>query len=234
MRDFEVKRMFDTIAEGYDMQNSMLSLRIDVLWRKKLARLIAADRPVTVVDVAVGTAEVAMEIARQRPKARLVGVDFTPAMLLVGKRKLAKRGLSERIRMLAGDARRLPLPDACADYVTISFGIRNVEERDQALAEFYRVLKPGGTLFVMEFSLPDNPALRFLYRLYFDHILPPFGNWLSRTDYAYSYLMESVYAFPDPEKFSGEIKQAGFEQGAQVPLSGGIARIHSGIKPAHS
>lgn len=230
MRDFEVKRMFDTIAEGYDMQNSMLSLRIDVLWRKKLARLIAADRPVTVVDVAVGTAEVAMEIARQRPIARLVGVDFTPAMLAVGKRKLVKRGLSGRIHMLAGDARQLPLSDGCADFVTISFGIRNVEERDQALAEFLRILKPGGSLYVMEFSLPDNPVLRFLYRLYFDHILPPFGNWLSRTDYAYSYLMESVYAFPNPEAFSAEIKRAGFSQVSQMPLSGGIARIHQGVK----
>jgi demethylmenaquinone methyltransferase/2-methoxy-6-polyprenyl-1,4-benzoquinol methylase len=230
MRDFEVKRMFDTIAEGYDMQNSMLSLRIDVLWRRKLARLISADLPVTVVDVAVGTAEVAMEIARQRPKARLVGVDFTPAMLAVGKRKLVKRGLSGRIHMLAGDARHLPLPDGCADYVTISFGIRNVEERDQALAEFHRIMKPGGTLYVMEFSLPDNPVLRFLYRLYFDHILPPFGNWLSRTDYAYSYLMESVYAFPGPEDFSAEIKQSGFRDVGQTPLSGGIARIHRGVK----
>jgi len=231
MRDFEVKKMFDTIAEGYDLQNSMLSLRIDVLWRKKLARLLPADRPLHVVDVAVGTAEVAMEIVRQRPGARVTGVDFTPAMLVVGQRKLAKRGLSNRIRLAAGDARRLPLPDACADAVTISFGIRNVQERDQALSEFYRVLKPGGKLYVMEFSLPTNPALRFLYTLYFDHILPPFGNWLSGTDYAYSYLMESVYAFPGPEEFSAEIRRAGFEQVKQTPLTFGIARIHEGVKP---
>jgi len=231
MRDFEVRKMFDTIAEGYDMQNSMLSLRIDVLWRKKLARLIPADRPVTVVDVAVGTAEVAMEIARQRPNSRIFGVDFTPAMLQVGKRKLDKRGLSGRIRMLAGDARSLPLPDACADVVTISFGIRNVQERDQALAEFFRILKPGGKLYVMEFSLPENPVLRLLYKLYFDHVLPPFGNWLSRTDYAYSYLMESVYAFPGPEEFSAEIRRAGFTRVGQTPLTGGIARIHEGGKP---
>lgn len=231
MRDFEVRRMFNTIAEGYDMQNSMLSLRIDVLWRRKLARLISADRPVTVVDVAVGTAEVAMEIARQRPRASIVGVDFTPAMLFVGQRKLQRRGLDRRIRMLAGDARRLPLPDACADVVTISFGIRNVQERDQALSEFFRILKPGGRLYVMEFSLPDNPALRFLYKLYFDHVLPPFGNWLSRTDYAYSYLMESVYAFPGPEEFSAEIRRAGFTRVGQTPLTGGIARIHQGTKP---
>ncbi|WP_243358263.1 bifunctional demethylmenaquinone methyltransferase/2-methoxy-6-polyprenyl-1,4-benzoquinol methylase UbiE [Fundidesulfovibrio terrae] len=231
MRDFEVRRMFDTIAEGYDMQNSMLSLRIDVLWRKKLARLIPADRPVTVVDVAAGTAEVAMEIARQRPRASIVGVDFTPAMLKVGLLKLKKRGLGHRIRMAAGDARRLPLPDACADVATISFGIRNVQERDQALSEFFRILKPGGRLYVMEFSLPDNSVLRFLYKLYFDHVLPPFGNWLSRTDYAYSYLMESVYAFPGPEEFSAELRRAGFTQVGQTPLTGGVARIHAGAKP---
>jgi demethylmenaquinone methyltransferase/2-methoxy-6-polyprenyl-1,4-benzoquinol methylase len=230
MRDFEVKKMFDTIAEGYDLQNSLLSLRIDVLWRKKLARLLPAGRPIHVVDVAVGTAEVAMEIARQRPNARITGVDFTPAMLSVGSRKLAKRGLAGRVRMVAGDARRLPLPDACADAVTISFGIRNVQERDQALSEFHRILKPGGTLQVMEFSLPENPALRLLYRLYFDHVLPPFGNWLSGTDYAYSYLMESVYAFPGHEAFSAEIRRAGFANVSQTPLTFGIARIHQGVK----
>jgi demethylmenaquinone methyltransferase/2-methoxy-6-polyprenyl-1,4-benzoquinol methylase len=231
MRDFEVRRMFDTIAGGYDLQNSVLSMRIDVLWRKKLARLIPADRPVTVADVAVGTAEVAMEIARQRPNARIIGVDFTPAMLQVGLSKLQKRGLDGRIRMTAGDARSLPLPDACADVATISFGIRNVEERDQALAEFFRILKPGGKLYIMEFSLPDNPVLRFFYKLYFDHVLPPLGNWLSRTNYAYSYLMESVYAFPGPEEFSEEIRRAGFAQVGQTPLTGGIARIHQGAKP---
>ncbi len=232
MRDFEVRRMFDTIAEGYDMQNSMLSLRIDVLWRKVLARRLPPDRPITVVDVAAGTAEVSMEIARQCPLARILGVDFTPAMLVVGQRKLAKRGLLSRIPLLAGDARCLPLADACADAVTISFGIRNVQERMQALAEFHRILKPGGKLLVMEFSLPDNALLRGLYRLYFDNILPPFGNWLSRTNYAYSYLKTSVYGFPGPEEFCAEIRQAGFADVGQTPLSGGIARIHEGIKPA--
>lgn len=231
MRDFEVRRMFDTIARGYDMQNSMLSLRIDVLWRRKLARMLPQGRPIHVADVAVGTAEVAMEIARQRPQARVTGIDFTPAMLEVGLDKIRKRGLAGRIGMSAGDARALPLPDRCADAVTIAFGIRNVQERGVALAEFHRVLKPGGTLHVMEFSMPDNPALRLLYRLYFDHVLPPFGNWLSRTDYAYSYLMESVHAFPGPEEFSAEIRRAGFTDVGQTPLTGGIARIHRGTKP---
>ena len=171
-----------------------------------------------------------MEICRQRPLATVLGVDFTPAMLVVGHAKVARRGLAGRIPLLAGDARSLPIADASVDAVTIAFGIRNVEERHQALAEFHRVLKPGGQLLVLEFSLPDNPVLRFAYRLYFDHILPPLGNWLSRTNYAYTYLMTSVHAFPAPEAFCEEIRQAGFANVQQTPLSGGIARIHAGIK----
>lgn len=231
MRDFEVKRMFDTIAGGYDMQNSVLSLRIDVLWRKRLARMLPADRPILVADVAAGTAEVALEIVRQRPLARVAGIDFTPAMLHVGLEKVRRRDPRGRVRLAAGDARALPLPDQCADAVTIAFGIRNVQERGVALREFHRVLKPGGRLLVMEFSLPDNALLRALYRFYFDHVLPPFGNWLSRTDYAYSYLMESVHAFPGPQAFIEEIRAAGFTDVGQTPLTGGIARIHSGTRP---
>lgn len=230
MRDFEVRRMFETIAGGYDMQNSVLSLGIDMLWRRELARRIPGERSVLVADIAVGTAEVAMEIARRRPRASVLGLDFTPAMLEVGLEKLRKQRLDGRVRLAAGDARRLPLPDCCADVVTISFGIRNVQERAQALAEFRRVLKPGGKLLVMEFSLPDNPLVRALYRLYFDYVLPPVGNLLSRTDYAYSYLMESVHAFPGPEDFSREIRRAGFAAVTQTPLSFGIARIHEGTK----
>ncbi|GFK93604.1 Demethylmenaquinone methyltransferase [Fundidesulfovibrio magnetotacticus] len=232
MRDFEVRRMFDTIAGGYDMQNSVLSLRIDVLWRKRLARMLPADRPITVADVAAGTAEVSLEIVRQRPLSRVVGIDFTPAMLRVGHAKLARREPRGRVRLAAGDARRLPLRDASVDAVTIAFGIRNVQERAAALGEFFRVLKPGGRLLVLEFSLPDNALLRGLYRFYFDRVLPPFGNWLSRTDYAYSYLMESVHAFPDHQTFAAEIRDAGFADVDQTPLTGGIARIHSGVRPA--
>lgn len=230
MRDTQVRKLFEDVATGYDMQNSVLSLRIDVLWRKALARMLPGDQPITVLDVAAGTAEVSMEICRQRPLAFVLGVDFTPAMLFVGNPKVARRGLSKRIRLLAGDARSLPLPDASVDAVTIAFGIRNVEERHIALTEFHRVLKPGGKLLVLEFSLPDNPVLRFAYRLYFDHILPPLGNWLSRTNYAYTYLMTSVHAFPGPDAFRQEISQAGFAQATQTPLSGGIARIHAGVK----
>lgn len=230
MRDTQVRKLFEDVAQGYDMQNTVLSLRIDVLWRKALARMLPADRPITVLDVAAGTAEVSMEICRRRPLSTVLGVDFTPAMLNVGRAKVARRGLAGRIRLLAGDARRLPLRDASVDAVTIAFGIRNVEERAQALAEFHRVLRPGGRLLVLEFSLPHNPVLRFAYRLYFDHILPPLGNWLSRTNYAYTYLMTSVHAFPGPEEFRQEIRAAGFTQATQTPLSGGIARIHSGVK----
>ena len=230
MRDFEVRRMFHSIARGYDMQNSVLSLGVDILWRRILARRIPDSRAVVVADIAAGTAEVAMEIARQRPLATVAGIDFTPAMLEVGREKVAKAGLDARVHLGAGDARCLPLPDGCADAVTISFGIRNVEERITALREFHRVLKPGGKLLVMEFSLPGHRVPRFFYTLYFNYILPPVGNLLSRTDYAYSYLMESVHGFPGPEEFSAEIRQADFATVFQTPLTFGIARIHEATK----
>uniref|UniRef100_A0A7C4AGH0 Demethylmenaquinone methyltransferase n=1 Tax=Fundidesulfovibrio putealis TaxID=270496 RepID=A0A7C4AGH0_9BACT len=241
MRDTQVRKLFDTVARGYDMQNSVLSLGIDILWRKTLAERLPAGRPILVLDAACGTAEVCMEILRRRPLARVLGADFSPGMLAVGREKALRRGLiadsagheatrsGQRLHLVAADARNLPLPDACCDAVTIAFGIRNIEKRALALREFRRVLKPGGQLLVMEFSLPSNPVLRTLYRLYFDHVLPPFGNWLSGTDYAYTYLMTSVHAFPGPEAFCAEIAAAGFSGVGQTPLCAGVARIHHGI-----
>ncbi len=233
MRDTQVRKLFDTVARGYDMQNSVLSLGIDILWRKTLAERLPAGRPILVLDAACGTAEVSMEILRRRPLARVLGADFSPGMLAVGREKALRRAPAgtgaDRLHLVAADARNLPLPDACCDAVTIAFGIRNIEERALALREFRRVLKPGGQLLVMEFSLPSNPVLRTLYRLYFDHVLPPFGNWLSGTDYAYTYLMTSVHAFPGPEAFCAEIAAAGFSGVGQTPLCAGVARIHHGI-----
>jgi len=233
MRDTAVKAMFETIAGSYDFQNSFLSLGRDISWRKALARSIRADERSVVVDVAVGTAEVALAIGRRHPLSRVIGVDFSPAMLAVGRKKILTRGLTDRISLTAGDGRRLPLRDASADAVTIAFGIRNIEERHLALAEFYRVLKPGGQLLIMEFSYPDGPLLKALYRFYFDRILPPVGNWLSRTDYAYGYLADSVDRFPVDAEFLHEIGRAGFERLAVTKLTFGIAKIFHGFKGTH-
>ncbi|MDW7772618.1 MAG: bifunctional demethylmenaquinone methyltransferase/2-methoxy-6-polyprenyl-1,4-benzoquinol methylase UbiE [Desulfobulbaceae bacterium] len=230
MKDTQVKAMFETIAPTYDFQNSFLSLRRDIYWRRALAEVLQPQQGDIILDVAVGTAETALAISRRHPGVRVVGVDFSPAMLQVGRDKIRNRHPDARICLAAGDGRRLPVRSGSVDALTISFGIRNVEERDLALGEFYRVLKPGGRLFIMEFSYPDQPLLFRLYRFYFDHILPPVGNWLSRTDYAYSYLSSSVDEFPDDHHFLAEIGRAGFSGLRISKLTFGIAKIYYGSK----
>ena len=232
MKDSAVKAMFETIAPSYDFQNSFLSLRRDIYWRHALAEILQMENGGTVLDVAVGTAETALAISLRYPRVQIVGVDFSPAMLAVGKKKIAVRGPEAKVILTAGDGRQLPIQSGSVDAVTISFGIRNMEERYLALSEFHRVLRPGGRLFVMEFSYPDQPLLNRLYRFYFDHILPPVGNLLSRTNYAYSYLAESVDSFPDDEQFVAEISTAGFSDPKITKLTFGIAKIFQGRKEA--
>ena len=232
MNDSAVKAMFETIAPSYDFQNSFLSLRRDIYWRRALADILQLEKGGLVVDVAVGTAETALAISLRYPQVRVIGVDFSPAMLKVGSKKIASRGSDARISLTAGDGRQLPIRCDSADAVTISFGIRNMEERSLVLGEFYRVLKPGGRLFIMEFSYPDQPLLYRMYRFYFDHILPPVGNLLSGTDYAYSYLAESVESFPHDEQFIAEIVAAGFSDPKIKKLTFGIAKIFQARKEA--
>lgn len=230
MKDTAVKAMFETIAPSYDFQNSFLSLRRDIYWRRALAEELQPKEGSVILDVAVGTAETALAVIRRHPRVRVVGVDFSPAMLAVGKRKITCRNPEALVSLAAGDGRQLPIRSGLIDAVTISFGIRNMEERHLVLAEFNRVLRPGGHLLIMEFSYPDNPMLNRLYRFYFDHILPPVGNWLSRTDYAYSYLADSVNGFPDDDGFLAEIGTAGFTDRKVRKLTFGIAKIFQGRK----
>jgi demethylmenaquinone methyltransferase/2-methoxy-6-polyprenyl-1,4-benzoquinol methylase len=234
LKSLNIKRLFERIAFSYDLQNSVLSLRRDVSWRKNLAHAIQSHCDALILDAATGTAEVAMEICRGRPHARVVGVDFSPQMLKIGLKKTKARKLESRIGFSLGDCRHLPLKNDSFDAVTIAFGIRNIEDRHLVLAEFRRVLKPGGQLFVMEFDYPDDPLLSILYRFYFDHILPPLGNWLSRTSYAYTYLVESVKAFPDSKAFLGELASAGFDRLKTWKLTYGIAKIYCGTKGSGS
>jgi demethylmenaquinone methyltransferase/2-methoxy-6-polyprenyl-1,4-benzoquinol methylase len=232
MNDSAVKAMFETIAPGYDFQNSFLSLRQDIYWRRALAEILQLDKGGLVLDVAVGTAETALSISRRYPLVQVVGVDFSPAMLKVGYKKVVDQGSRVHINLAVGDGRQLPIRSESADAVTISFGLRNIEERTQALSEFYRVLKPGGRLFVMEFSYPDNPLLYRMYRFYFDYILPPVGNLISRTNYAYSYLAESVESFPRDAQFLAEFAETGFTDTKIKKLTFGIAKIFEGHKKA--
>jgi len=228
--DNKVKGMFESIAFSYDFQNSFLSLGQDISWRRTLARSLQVSRGGIVLDLATGTAELAMEICIRNPGVRVAGLDFSPRMLAIGRRKVRTKGLSRRIDLTLGDARRLPFRAGSFDGATMAFGIRNIRERNDVLGEIRRVLKEGAQLWIMEFDCPDYPVLGKLYRFYFDHIMPPIGNWLSRTDYAYSYLARSVHGFPPEEEFLQEIADAGFASLGVKRLSLGIAKIFSGIK----
>jgi demethylmenaquinone methyltransferase/2-methoxy-6-polyprenyl-1,4-benzoquinol methylase len=230
MESLRVKNMFETIAPSYDFQNSFLSLGRDVSWRRALARHIRAGEDGLVLDAATGTGEICMEICMHRPKVHVIGLDFSPRMLSVAKKKLGSKYFKDRTSLTLGDSRLLPIKGGSIDVVTMAFGIRNIQERRQVLAEFMRVLKEGGQILIMEFDLPDHRLLGPLYRLYFEHILPPIGNRISRTDYAYTYLVQSVHEFPGEEEFLSEIEEAGFKILKSRQLTFGIAKIYEALK----
>jgi len=230
MDDHKLKQMFEAIAFSYDFQNSFLSLGQDIAWRRMLARSVQVPQDGMVLDLATGTAELAMAICSHHPGVRVVGLDFSPSMLAIGQSKVRAKGLEGRIGLSLGDARRLPLKSGSMDGATMAFGIRNIEERRDVLVEIRRVLKAGARLWIMEFDCPDQPVLGRLYRFYFDYIMPPLGNWLSRTNYAYSYLAKSVHGFPSEKAFLREIADAGLKPLGVKRLSLGIAKIYSGIK----
>jgi demethylmenaquinone methyltransferase/2-methoxy-6-polyprenyl-1,4-benzoquinol methylase len=222
--------MFESIAFSYDFQNSFLSLGRDISWRRTLAASIEVPRDGIVLDLATGTAELALEISIRHPGVRVAGLDFSTRMLAIGRRKVQAAGLSARVALNLGDARRLPFKAGSFDGATMAFGIRNIRERKEVLWEIRRVLKQGAQLWIMEFDCPDYPVLGKLYRFYFDHIMPPIGNWLSRTDYAYSYLARSVHGFPAEKDFLQEIGEAGFVPLGVKRLSLGIAKIYRGLR----
>lgn len=222
--------MFESIAFSYDFQNSFLSLGRDISWRKALARHIRAEEGDLVLDAATGTGELCLEICQHWPGIHTIGLDFSPRMLALARKKVAANGLADRASLALGDGRLLPLKSGSVDVVTMAFGIRNINERQQVLREFRRVLKDGGQLLIMEFDLPGHWLVGPLYRFYFDHILPPVGNWISRTDYAYTYLVQSVYDFPDEEEFCAEIEGAGFGMRTLKELTFGIAKIYEAVK----
>ena len=228
MRDTKVRRMFEDIAFSYDFQNSALSLGMDILWRKSLVDAIEPGYGL-VLDAATGTGEVALAIRRRRPGLRVLGLDFSPAMLAVAREKIRKRGVTG-YRLGVADCRELPLPANRFAAVTMAFGIRNIAERVAVMSEFHRVLLRGGQMHIMEFGIPRNRLAAALYRFYFDRILPPVGNFLSRTDYAYSYLVESVDAFPSDAAFLAQMAEAGFTDCRVRDLTFGVTRIFSGRK----
>jgi demethylmenaquinone methyltransferase/2-methoxy-6-polyprenyl-1,4-benzoquinol methylase len=219
-----VRAMFDAIAPRYDLLNAVLSLGVDRGWRRQAVRAALAKAPGRVLDVATGTADLALALKTARPAAEVVGVDFAEAMLRVGRAKAARRGLP--VELLAGDGTALPYPDGTFDALTIAYGLRNFADVDAGLREFRRVLRPGGRLVVLEFPPPPRGPFGRLFRLYFTRVLPWIGARISGHAGAYRYLPASVMAFPTPERLARQILEAGFDDVVWTPQTGGVSALH--------
>jgi demethylmenaquinone methyltransferase / 2-methoxy-6-polyprenyl-1,4-benzoquinol methylase len=220
--------MFDAIAPRYDFLNHLLSAGIDRHWRSRAIRALRLTGRECVLDLCTGTADLAIAARRARPPAaRVVGIDFAGAMLVIGAQKVRRAGLSGGVALARGDAMRIPVADVSVDAVTIGFGIRNVEEPEVALREVVRVLKPGGRLVVLEFSIPTTPLFRAVYLTYFRHILPRIGRAVSRHDAAYGYLPASVGAFASPDAFMTLLRNVGFRDVSADPMAFGSVYMYT-------
>jgi len=224
-----VQQMFSGIAGRYDVLNHLLSLGVDFYWWWRMARASGAGAGKHFLDVAAGTGDSSLALARRG--AQVVSTDFTQAMLRQGPAKFRRRGLDHRVWASVGaDAQRLPFRDATFDGLTICYGIRNVECRELAYGEFLRVLRPGGRLTILEFSRPRWPWLRAFYDFYSLRLLPRLGGWISGDAGAYTYLPESIRAFPDQRALAAELTRVGFQGVHWTNLTGGIVALHVGFK----
>lgn len=226
----QVHEMFDAIAPRYDLLNHVLSGNIDRLWRRRTVREVRRGGARRILDVATGTGDLAIALARGIEGAQIVGVDLSEGMLEGARRKVASRGLAGRITLEQGDAEHLRQPDAAFDAVTVAFGVRNFGDLEAGLAELARVVRPGGRIVVLEFSRPRNRLFRALYEFYSYKILPRIGGLVSRDRRAYEYLPASVGAFPAPERFLQLLRAAGFDDCRSRSQTFGIAQIYIGIR----
>ena len=222
--------MFDRISPKYDVLNHLLSINIDKVWRKKTAKAVARTHPKRILDLATGTADLAILLAKHNPQAHIIGMDISEKMLEIGKRKVDKKNLIHQIELRTGDAASLPFEDNTFDAVTVAFGVRNFENLDKGLSEIHRVLKPMGQVFILEFSMPDKFPIKQVYKLYFKHILPKIGKWVSKDSYAYSYLPASVEKFPNRWDFLRALSLHGLREGSIRLFGHGIAILYSAPK----
>lgn len=221
--------MFDAIAPRYDLLNAVLSLGIDRGWRREAVAAALAKGPRDVLDVATGTADLAIALHRGRPGANVTGVDFSESMLDVGRAKAARAGVA--VRLEVGDGTALPYPDGAFDAVTIAYGLRNFADVDAGLREFRRVLRSGGRLVVLEFPPPPRGIFGRLFRAYFTRVVPLVGGWLSGRRGAYTYLPASVLAFPDPAALAARMRAAGFAGVTYRLQTLGVSALHQGDVP---
>jgi demethylmenaquinone methyltransferase/2-methoxy-6-polyprenyl-1,4-benzoquinol methylase len=226
----QVEHMFDDIAPKYDFLNRFLSLGIDVQWRKKAIKRLVALAPQQILDVATGTGDVAIMTCNMLRPEKIVGVDISQGMLQIGREKIAKAGLAEKISLRQADSAALPFEDDSFDAITVAFGVRNFQELEKGLSEMRRVLKPGGKLIVLEFSRPSNAIFKGLYNFYMNSVTPAMGNLFSKNKEAYSYLNKSARAFPERNDFIKILNGVHFKDTLFKPLTLGICCIYEGVK----
>ena len=226
----QVQQMFDNIAPTYDALNHTLSAGIDRLWRRRAVRIVAGRNPRRILDVASGTGDLALALARRMKEAKVTGADISEGMLAIAREKAGRAGLADRTEFVAGDAEALDFADGSFDAATVAFGVRNFGDIDAGLREIRRVLRSGGMLTVLELSTPRNRAVGWLYGVYAHRILPWVGGVVSKDRAAYRYLPESVDEFPAPGRFVEMMSEAGFNDCRTRSLTFGVARIYTGVK----
>ena len=223
--------MFDGIAPSYDRLNHLLSLDADRLWRKHALKEIADGTEQRILDVACGTGDSTVAIAKAvSAESRVIGTDISEGMMGFVMGKAAAAGVADKVSVEQGDAEALRYGDASFDRVACAFGVRNFEHKERGLSEFFRVLKPGGRAVILELSVPENRVIRWFYGLYFKHVLPWIGGRLSGSREAYRYLPASVYAFPPPASFCRMMEEAGFRNVRRKAFTFGLCRMFVGEK----
>ena len=226
----QVSDMFDNISPKYDLLNRIMTMRIDIIWRKKAIGLLKSARPQYILDVATGTGDFAIESIRILQPRKIVGVDISAGMLEVAKEKIKNKELQDQFEVQLGDSENLQFDDDTFDAVTVAFGVRNFENLEKGLAEIRRVLKPGGKAIILELSNPKAFPIKQLFHLYFHKIVPFIGRFISKDSRAYSYLPESVSKFPDGQRFAAVTEKVGFASTRVLPQTFGFCTIYEAIK----
>ncbi|MGE0560783.1 MAG: bifunctional demethylmenaquinone methyltransferase/2-methoxy-6-polyprenyl-1,4-benzoquinol methylase UbiE [Flavobacteriales bacterium] len=225
----QVATMFNNISKKYDFLNHFLSLGIDILWRKKAIRLLKPHQPKVMLDIATGTGDFALEALALNP-TKIIGIDISEGMLAVGKNKIKEKGVDAIIDLQLGDSENLPFENNYFDAYTVGFGVRNFENLEKGLSEMLRVLKPDGKAVILEFSKPKKFPIKQLYNFYFNNILPGIGKLVSKDNAAYTYLPESVNAFPEGKDFVQILEKIGYKEIKNISLMFGIASIYYATK----
>lgn len=225
----QVTKMFDTISKDYDGLNRVISFGIDVNWRKRVVKIVKEKKPESILDIATGTGDLAIQFS-ETSASKIVGLDISNGMLEIGKSKIEKKGLQERIELVLGDSENMTFQDNSFDAVSVAFGVRNFENLKKGLREIYRVLKPNGTFIILETSVPVKTPYKQGYKVYTKYILPLIGNIFSKDRSAYKYLCESASVFPYGEALNNILREIGFISVKDFPQTFGVATIYTATK----